>query len=235
MLDLKEERKFKQLRKLGQELHIPIPEAFLMLEVFDKDGKLLQRNEQRSHSWVRNAYNAIFSQLAGVNSNVLGAAPGAGTLFQKKPDGAASAGAWPCGFRTNDLSINGEGYGAPAGEDTWGIVVGSGLDAESFEDFVLQTLLDEGTGAGQISHVASQPYDVTWVGGTLTFGAVFARYFNNNSAPAGDRDVNEVALYARLGAGLLHCMARDHLAATVTVPSTGQLKVTYTIQLTYPA
>ncbi|GAI36690.1 unnamed protein product, partial [marine sediment metagenome] len=38
MLDLKEERKYKRLRKLGQELHIPIPEAFWTLEVFDKDG-----------------------------------------------------------------------------------------------------------------------------------------------------------------------------------------------------
>ncbi|GAI09984.1 unnamed protein product [marine sediment metagenome] len=28
---------------------------------------------------------------------------------------------------------------------------------------------------------------------------------------------------------------RDKLASTVTVPDTGQLKVTYTIQLTYPS
>jgi len=29
--------------------------------------------------------------------------------------------------------------------------------------------------------------------------------------------------------------ARDLLIATVTVPDTGQLKVTYTVQLSYPA
>jgi hypothetical protein len=30
-------------------------------------------------------------------------------------------------------------------------------------------------------------------------------------------------------------VCRDKLAATVTIPNTGQLKVTYTIQLTYPS
>ena len=61
MLD---ERKYRQLKKLGQELRIPIPEAFWELEVRDKDGKVIQRHKQRSHSWVRNAYNFLFSELA---------------------------------------------------------------------------------------------------------------------------------------------------------------------------
>ena len=66
-LDPKEEQKYEELRKLGQELKIPISEAFLTLEVFDKDGKLIQKHRQRSHSWTRNAYNALFSNLASVN------------------------------------------------------------------------------------------------------------------------------------------------------------------------
>ncbi|GAI67469.1 unnamed protein product [marine sediment metagenome] len=66
MPDIKEQR-YKRLRKLGKELHIPIPEAFIELEVRDKDGKLIQKHRQRSHSWTRNAYNALFSNLASVN------------------------------------------------------------------------------------------------------------------------------------------------------------------------
>jgi len=33
-----------------------------------------------------------------------------------------------------------------------GIVVGSGINAESFEDFTLQTQIAHGTGAGQLSY-----------------------------------------------------------------------------------
>jgi len=64
------------------------------------------------------------------------------------------------------------------------------------------------------------------------------RYFNNNSG--GDIDVNEVGLVMNQpqGGSTVYgkrLQARDKLASTVTVPNTGQLKVTYTIQLTYPA
>jgi len=63
------------------------------------------------------------------------------------------------------------------------------------------------------------------------------RYFNNNSG--GDVNVNEVALVDYVGCRGSAIdkvfMSRDKLASTVTVPNTGQLKVTYTVQLTYPA
>jgi len=107
VLDTKEERKYEQLRKLGQELHIPIPEAFLTLEVFDKDGKLLQRHHQRSHSWVRNAYNMLFCQLSG--KGCTGDGFGAGKISVKQPDTTvidpngeplSISGPWhPCRFR----------------------------------------------------------------------------------------------------------------------------------------
>ncbi|GAJ08217.1 unnamed protein product, partial [marine sediment metagenome] len=67
-----EEKKYSQLRRLGQELHIPIPEAFWKFEVFDKDGRLIQEHKQRSHSWVRNAYNLLLSQMASKELNDAG-------------------------------------------------------------------------------------------------------------------------------------------------------------------
>ena len=61
------------------------------------------------------------------------------------------------------------------------------------------------------------------------------RYFNNNSG--GNVNVNEVGIVAYLQGqyNQNYMMSRDKLAATITVPNTGQLRVTYTIQLTYPA
>lgn len=231
MLDTKEEQRYERLRKLAQELHIPIPEAFLTLEVFDKDGKLIQRHHQRSHSWVRNAYNVLFSQLAG--KNVDDVTFGAGLISLKKTDGAIQSDE-KCGGTSADVDGL-TGYRAAGGDDLYGILVGSGTNAESFEEYFLQTQLTEGTGAGQISHVASEEHSISYA--ALVLKNTLIRYFNNNSEPAGDRNINEVALVFY---ELMHkyeevLMARDKLASTVTVPVTGQLKVTYTVQLTYPS
>ena len=60
------------------------------------------------------------------------------------------------------------------------------------------------------------------------------RYFNNNSG--GSIGVNEIGLASYSDNPVAYdyvLMARDVLGATVTVADTGQLKVTYTIELTY--
>lgn len=230
MLDVKEEQKYERLRKLGQELHIPIPEAFLTLEVFNKDGKLLQRHHQRSHSWVRMAYNLMFCQLAGKDAD--DETWGAGKLSWKKTDGSIYFADKPCSMG-EDQSVDGitYGYRAPAGDDTKGIIVGSGTNAESFEDYCLQTQIMEGSGAGQLNHVQSEEHSISYA--ALTMKNTLVRYFNNNSG--GNIDVNEVALVADMLPALNAMTSRDKLTSTVTVPDTGQLKVTYTIQLVYPA
>ena len=235
----KEEKKFRQLRKLGQELKIPVPEAFWEFEVFDKDGKLIQKHKQRSHSWVRNAYNMLFGQLAG--KDLKDTTFGAGLLSIKDTDGSIRYdGATYFGRKDTDFanSLDGTdvGYRASAGDDSKGIIVGSGINAESFEDYVLQTKIANGTAAGQLNYVASEAHAVTWVSATKIMKNELIRYFNNNSG--GDVSVNEVGIAGHgsvyLGYGTW-LMSRDKLAATVTIPNTGQLKVTYTIQLTYPA
>lgn len=231
----REEQKYKQLRRLGQELHVPIPEAFWELEVMDKDGKVIQRHRQRSHSWTRNAYNHMFSNLAAKDAD--DPTFGAGLLSVKHLDGTVYGMDFP--FTYGQYTVDGTGYygmRAAAGEDGRGIVVGSGTATESFEDYALQTQIANGTGAGQLSYIASEEHSVSYDTPTRVFQNQLVRYFNNNSG--GDISVNEVAIYCKIqqpGSARCHCYSRDKLATTVTVPDTGQLKVTYTVQLTYPA
>lgn len=234
MLDVKEEQKFKRLRELAQELHLPIPEAFLTLEVFDKDGKLIQRHHQRSHSWVRNAYNALFAVMAGkdLDDDTFEA----GKLSIKDTEGnIAHADKSFCWSSTDSTDAPTIAYMAAAAADESGILVGSGVNAEDFEDYVLQTLIEEGTGANQLNYVESQPHAISYAALVLTNTLV--RYFNNNTVGETSVDVNEVALAALCSAPAIKRLvfSRDHLASTVTVPHSGQLKVTYTIQLTYPS
>ena len=246
------EEKYSALKRLGQELHIPIPEAFWALEVFDKDGNPIcphcsfpaisdkcpncgqdVKFKQRSHSWTRNAYNLLFCQLDSKNGS--DSTFGGGKLSCKDTSGAIKYGAKPIGIVTAlslDVTNATHGILTPAGQDTKGIVVGSGTDAESFEDYKLQTQIANGTGAGQLSYIASELHSVSYNEVSKILSDAQIRYFNNNSG--GDVSVNEVGIYCGLESAIC-CTARDRLASTVTVPNTGQLKVTYTIQLTYPA
>ncbi len=230
-----EESRYEEVRRLGQELHLPIPETFWELEVRDRDGMIIQRLRQRSHSWVRNAYNHMFSQLAGKNGN--NTTFGAGYLNVKDTSGTVRYATSPVGQSSADIDGTSYGYRGPAGNDTWGIQVGSGTNPESFEDYMLQTKIANGVGAGQLSYIEQDPHVITYDPGTKVLINTQVRYFNNNSG--GAVNVNEVALVVNQPQGGAvygkWMQSRDKLASTVTVPSTGQLKVTYTIQLAYPA
>ncbi|GAH54393.1 unnamed protein product, partial [marine sediment metagenome] len=161
-LDPKEEREYAKLRKLSQKLHIPIPEAFLTLEVFDKNGRVIQRHRQRSHSWVRNVYNLMFSQLAGKDIDDA-AVFGAGKLNYKVTGGAIKQ-TDKCGGTSNAVDSLISGYRAAAADDERGILVGYGTAAESFEDYVLENLIIEGTtdDGHHLSYVESEVHSITW-------------------------------------------------------------------------
>ncbi|MBA7471050.1 hypothetical protein ES707_06344 [subsurface metagenome] len=235
MVEVKEEQKYKRLRRLAQELHLPIPEAFIELEVFDKDGKVIQKHRQRSHSWVRNAYNLLLSEMCGKvldDSGVFGA----GLLSIKDTGGviraSADAGA-VIAPSTGDFEALNAAYRANATVINHGIQVGSDATAWSFEDYNLLAQIAEGTGAGELNAVATDVPTKSWSAPTFTI--TWIRYFNNNSG--GNVLVKEAALCTsgHVGSACKFIMSRDKLASTVTVPDTGQLKVTYTIQLTYPS
>jgi len=174
----------------------------------------------------------MFCNLAGKDASDTGLFE-AGKLSIKKTNAAIVAGAWvPFIPYTTGTSADGlaAGYRATAGEDTYGILVGGGTNAESFEDYVRQTPIANAT----LAHVQSEAHSISYA--ALTLKNTLIRYFNNNSgAPVG---VNEVALVARgyaAAPAALFLVTRDKLASTVTIPDTGQLKVTYAIQLTYPS
>ena len=235
MIETKEEEKYEQMRHLSQELHIPFPEAFLALEVLDKDGKVIHGQRQRSHSWVRNAYNVLFSQMAGKNGS--DSTFGPGYINTRLTSGSIRYGARPAGFiYDSSADGTGQGYRAGAGVDDQGIMVGSGVDTESFEDYCLASQIANGSGAGQLSYVASEPHAISYDPVTRILRNDLVRYFNNNSG--GDVMINEVALHLHTykgGMWPLGIVSRDKLASTITIPDTGQLKVNYTIQLAYPA
>ena len=242
-MKVKTEKDYQEFARIGRRLGVPVFEAFLTLEVFDKHGKRTSYHKQRSHSWTRNAYNHLFSQLAAKDLDDP-TTFGGGYLNIKKTNGSVVAGDTPSGIGnvgTDDLNtvdtaqaIMG-GYRGPAGNDDYGIQVGTGTNAESFEDYTLQTKIASGNGAGELAYGEGKAHDETYTAGTKTYKVDLVRYFNNNSG--GLITVNEMALvtcgYAPTIEGQYWLVARDKLGTGVEVADTGQLKVTYTISLVY--
>ncbi len=230
------EKKYRKLAALGSELGVPIPLVFLEMEVTMPDGKIFHHHKQRSHSWVRNAYNAMMSVMGFVNAN--DNTFGAGKLSIKTAAGAVSYGTYCAlitAYQHSGYEDANHGAFGSAGDNAMGIQVGSGANAETFEDYALQTLIANGTSAGQLSYSAHNAPVKTYDAPSKTYSVQHVRYLNNNSP--GDVAVNEVGLVVEADAysSRKSLITRDKLGATVTIPASGQLKVTYTISLVYPA
>ena len=229
--------KLDQIDKDCMAMHVPTPpKTFINMKVHDKDGSLLSDYSIPSRSWVRNAYNILACQLLVLNNDtVTGGATSyeAGSLKNKDTGGIdRSTSGYTHRLRQSALVVG-------ESEDSgYGIVVGSGDTAESFEHHKLITKIIHGTGSGQLSYTAQASPSPGYNSDNKKWTAENSRIFNNNS---GDTvTVKEVGLVAKIDFGssttisyILLC--RDLLVSAVNVPNGGQLTVTYTIEMTYPA
>jgi len=193
--------------------------------IVELDGKEVYRGESRS--FVQNigkilslmfqssasgstGTSATITNTSGYSASIYGEYYGSGT-----PDGFAP------------MAVN-----APAGTDSYGIVVGSGSTPQTYSDYKLASQIYNGTGAGQLSygtHTTSSSY------GSTSSYITISRTFTNQSGSA--IVVREVGMIARQtavsnGSGdVKYLIARDVLANPVTVNNLGTLTVTYTLTL----
>ncbi len=196
--------------------------------------KLLIEWEEEAHSFVRNWYTLLISQAFDIDALGLTAqcaCYGAGKFVIKETDASFTAHTVPMDIGTAGGSN--DGYRGAASNCALGVQVGTGTNANSFEDAQLQTKVVEGTGSGQLSHVAMVDYTAgcdkpTYSSCTTKWTHSLFRFFNNNSG--GTIGINEVGLVANPNnEGIFFMVARDKLCAQVCVTDAGQLKVTYTM------
>ena len=231
----KEEAEIREMHKRQRELHlIPTPMCYLDIEVQDKSGIVVTKYSDRSKSWVRNFYNWMVTQQMACNSNILGTTYEAGTLAVKDTNGIVrSHGTYA--IRLNEVA-SGYGYRGATGSTTNGIVAGTGNAAESFESHILDSLIANGTGAGQLQYQEMSAPTPVWDSQNKTFTLELERIMINSSG--GAIDVKEVGLIALLIYAVTvsrYLVARDVLSSSVNVPNESQIKATYTIQIVYPA
>lgn len=234
---IKPESDYEEFSRLGTKLGLPCPQTHITLEALDASGKLVDRYSERSRTLNRNYWNWLFKEFGGFiqttgsagNSFAMASDTtfGAGHLTNKSIDAVVT--------NTNGTTLG----GAPAiigslGSTAAGIVVGTGTGAESFEDAALGAICANGTSAGQMSYQAMTLGTPTYNAGTLTWTWVATRILNNNSG--GTIVVGETGVYGyKATAGVTYMLMRDLLGATVSVLSGGQVTVTYTMTLVFPA
>lgn len=204
---------------------VPPPKTFLRLDVLGPDGEPLETYEDRAHSWTRNAYNMLLNRFTKAT---LGTTFAAGSTALK---GEAS-GTVIATLDTYFSSNGGIKPSATANTSNFGIVIGTGTTAESFESHNLAAKIVSGTASGQMSYGAGDAPTLSYDAGSKKWTAPLVRILNNNSGAS--IVVGEVGIvYDCAAAAFMFC--RDVLASAVTVPNAGQLTVTYTIEMTFPA
>ena len=177
--------------------------------VRDKNGNIIQRQEQAVDSLVSNFWRIIY----GIHN-------AEGLISLPTLAGSSSTGA-----NIRERNSNG-----PL-ESFQGIVVGSGTTAVSYANTGMATLITHGVGSGQLSaEQTSNYYD------PITNSVEIVRTFVNSSTNAADITVREVGICnssSGLGvkatsAAFLYC--RDVLSVEVVIPFESVLTVIYTIK-----
>ena len=118
-------------------------------------------------------------------------------------------------------------YGqAAAGNDNYGILVGSNNTAVVITDYALNTKIAHGNGAGQLAYGTTV---LTYGGSGANKWAKIARTFTNNTA--NPIDVKEVG-YATKDQGSKYVMITRDVIATYTIPAADTLPVEVYIRTT---
>lgn len=226
-----EVEEIKEMQRKALRLHVlPVPLILIDIDLFNrKTGKKVLEYRARAHTYVRNAYNLLTSQMGWMLNNHASTF-GAGYVNMKRTNGTVS------GNTTRPMSNYNQILGG-AGSATVGIVIGTGTGAEDFEGYVLGTPIAHGTGAGQMSYLAMPAQVVSYNAGTKVFQVQHERSFNNDSG--GDIVVGEMALYLNLyndySDAYICMLMRDLLSPAVTVGNGYAFRGRYKTQVTYPA
>ena len=192
------------------------------ITVRDKNGKVIEHRREESKSLVKNfllLLNAAFRISTSSVVDTGGTAQNAGARYYWSR--------W-CNAAYGTVAGYG-GWSALAGEgdDTFGIVVGTGNTPVTADDYNLESKIAHGTDAGQLSYGAVTLYDPVVVDGN-TVKQQIIRSFTNNSGT--DITVNEIGLIVKTsGDNYLVMIIRD-VINSLTIPDGGKCMIRYYIK-----
>jgi len=221
-LTITERRRIKELSAL---LETPIRIGDISVGVYNiETGEPVHEHKQQMHSWTRNMYNLFTSSVMMLVATDL-------TDFDDGHLNIKDTGGTLRYSATYGIALY--SYAAAEGIDDYGILVGTGNAAESFEGYAMDALVEHSGSlldADKLFYFAQPDAKVEWDSGNSDYDVTIRRWMNNYSG--GDIIIAEVGLAARGHSGtqiyLYTLVARDVLGSTVTVANGEQLRVAYT-------
>lgn len=220
----------------------------LILERLDKEGRLLERREQKSRSFTKGFLGLLYiahaqitaaspysmTDIDGNARNIdsqgvykyykatlmIGSAPGNSQVVALS--GGSDSGAYFDGLMLEAQKI--------------GIQVGTGATAVTPTDTAIETRIAHGRSAGQLEYGGCEFIGITFSDPNGEF--TIRRYFTN--ASGGSITVNEVGMHAvgcfyhasTIGDSWVFLVARDIVSPGVAVADTEILRATYVPQIT---
>lgn len=203
----------KAPRKIGRLLE---PRLAYKVEVTDKDGRVIAREERPSRSYVRQWNELFHVQAAGV---YLG---GGGTVKDTSGSTCTDARVSSVTFKSN----------AGIGETNYGLRVGKDSTPVSINDYALGNPIAEGTGTDQLEHQLTYFTGPSVVGSTLSFTMQRSMVNHSGATISGIREIGNYmmfscGMYTRFALGF-----RDALGSSFSIPDGGAITVTYTLRVT---
>ena len=198
--------------KPGQRRTKVIEESLsFMVEVRDKEGRILQRMAGPAHSYVEQ-WNQIVCLMTRV-----------GNLSVKDTVGTD----WGGYATTRSLSAD-----AAIGDTDTGIRVGKGTTPVAIDDYALETPCVEGSGVDQFEHQAVAFTAPVVVGSDCSFIAKRAMLNNSGATITGIREIGCYVGFTGAASGKRAMGFRDVLGSALTVPDGGAITVTYRLRVT---
>jgi len=185
------------------------PEAYIEVEVRDKDGNIIHYHRQKARTWVKNFFNLLWYGFKNMQATL------------QKQDGSTTTTGTVTFYTVMSVM-------ATSGDANYGILVGMGTKTWSFDDYKLDNKIAHGTSIGQLQYGAVSIEDMVVESNRIYFRIV--RTFTNVSGSS--ITVSEVALATYLSSSY-PVIARDLLNPPVTVPNQATLTVRYIIQMTW--
>lgn len=222
-----EQAKWNRLKELAGGRKLPVMEIFFSWELKDKDGNVIKQHRGYSHSTTRNFWNLYIDCLCEIKHQ--GGYSDGNTSYRTKAGPLLTSRQ----YIGNDDPEGTKGYSGTLSDDGQGICIGTDNTAESVDDYVMGTLINDGSGAGEMEYQSSG-FIRNWDGGSTKFTRSVYREFQNSSG--GSITVEEVGIYweSALSTSYIFLMLRDLISGGQAVGDGESLLVQYDFELTYP-
>ncbi len=173
--------------------------------VRDRNGQVINHLKDQARSWLKQWSQLVFGGMSGLAQNV------------KDTSGV---------IRTQSVTYDLLSVAGSAGDDSRGIVVGSGASIVNIEDYSLNAQVIHGAGPGQLDHL---PTTIIYpeVNGQECRFQIKRIFLNSGDSPV---SVREIGIYGAITSSYKACIARDVLSGVVVVPEGGAMTVIYCVK-----